>query len=129
MPREPKSTHSLNAGRRASGNSWASTTTPTRMSTRANSSHDSAIAAGRPTRFLQAALSACCSQAERGEGGAGVVVLEDRGRVVAEVGHGLRPPLIEPDPVPVAAPGEARDGAIHDDGEQRALERVVSDEA
>src|SRR6185369_2564903 len=66
--------------------------------------------------------------AQRREGGAGVVVLEDLGRVVAEIGHGLGAPLIEPHAVTVSAPGKPRDRAVDHHTEQRALERVIPDE-
>src|SRR6185369_11367275 len=86
---------------------------PTRMSTRAKSSQDSDTAA---------------DSAESGEDGARVVVLEDLRRVVAEVGHRLRAPLVEPDAVAVPAAREAHDRPVDGDREQRALQRVVADE-
>src|SRR5262245_39249832 len=115
-PRGPKSTQSLIAGRSASGNGFASTTTPTRMSTRAKSSQEMLM----PGRRLSL-LEAC-------ECGARVVIERDRVSAVALLGHRLRAPLVEADAVPVAAAYESRDAADHRDREQGALQRVVADE-
>src|SRR5215470_11130076 len=113
MPSGPKSTQSLYAGRRASGNSWASTTTPTRMSTRSKSAQVMAIAH---------------DLLDQAEGGAGIVVGEDLLGGMAQLGHGLRRRLVHADAVPVAPPGEPGRHAVHSHGEQRALERVVADQ-
>src|SRR5688572_16693096 len=85
---------------------------PTRMSTFSNS------AQVRPMRALR----------ERGEPDARVVVLEDLARGIAELRHGLGARLIQPHPVAVAAPGEARQATIHRHREERALEHVVADQ-
>src|SRR5690242_15893809 len=119
MPSGPKSIDSLIAGLRASGNGCASSTTPTRMSTRPKSSQ---------LRLAPPAGSAGNGKGgQRGERGARVVVENDALRGVALVGHGLGAPLVEPDPVTVAASHEPRHRALHRDREERALERVVAD--
>src|SRR5262249_42371259 len=63
-----------------------------------------------------------------GKYGAGVVVFDDSLRAIASLGHGLGPPLIEADSVSVAPSHEARHAPDNGHGEQRALERVVSDQ-
>src|SRR5689334_7524040 len=103
---------SFSAGRRASGNSWASTTTPTRMSTRSKSSQEMV------TRGAGSAGGGGARQ--RGQRGPGIVVEDDLPRVIAEIGHRLGAPLIEPDPVAVAPAHEARGVPRDRHREQRA---------
>src|SRR5262245_17273713 len=113
---------SLMAGLRASGNGSASRTIPTRMSTRSKSVQ--LIGTGS----IPARLPARRTWPKRGEGGARVVVTHDLLRRVPLLGHGLRAPLVETDPVAVAAAHEAGEGMIHGHGEEGALQRVVADE-
>src|SRR5215471_3422080 len=63
------------------------------------------------------------------ENGARIVVGDDLRRIVSELGHRLSTPLVEPNPVPVTSAGEARH--VVDDGhrEERALERIVAEQA
>src|SRR5215510_2165366 len=102
----------------ASGNSRASTITPTRMSTRAKSSQEMLIRAGARS----------FSALEPRQHGARVVVLDDSLRTPSPFGHRLGAPLIEPDAVAIAATDKPRDLPHDGHREERALEHVVPDE-
>src|SRR5262245_27667647 len=89
--------------------------TPTRMSTRWNSSQVSAIAPPR--------------SADGAERGTRIVVGQDLLPRVALLGHGTRRRLVHPDAVTVATPREAGHVAVDGHGEERALQRVVAHHA
>src|SRR5215470_10351187 len=121
MPSGPKSIHSLRAGLRASGKGWASVITPTRMSTRSKSAH---VIVMEVWRLLHERHGG-----QRGEDRAGVVVLHDLPGRVALLRHGLGAPLIEADSMAIATTHEPGRGLVDRHGKERALERVVAEEA
>src|SRR3989442_6104406 len=132
MPSGPKSIHSRYAGRRASGNSRASVTTPMRMSTFSKSGNRSAVRMpGAPGAGLsrERADAAPSARAERAESRPRVVVLEDLSGRVPLLRHPLGAPLGHAHAMAVSAAREVRHPAVECDGKERGLDGLVPDHA